>query len=131
MVPKSGELRFYMSESDSWRTTQNSGVMVIGESNTSRSGDNNFYTVIDDVLHVQYPMGRSVWLFKYRCNLKVVQVLQNKRIYDMPKVDDVENEQLNVLEIVVDHGWMNTSRMTLYAGLTLIPQSLKDQLYVM
>ena len=42
-----GELRFYMSKSDSWRTTQNSGVMVIGESNTSRSGDNNFYTIID------------------------------------------------------------------------------------
>ena len=30
-------------------------------------------------------------------------MVQNKRIWDIAKVDDVENEQLNVLKIVVDH----------------------------
>ncbi|KAA0056490.1 acidic leucine-rich nuclear phosphoprotein 32 family member A-like [Cucumis melo var. makuwa] len=40
--------------------------MVIGESDTSGSGDNNFYGVLDEVLHVKYPMRRSVWLFKCR-----------------------------------------------------------------
>ncbi|KAA0041912.1 CACTA en-spm transposon protein [Cucumis melo var. makuwa] len=29
--------------------------------------------------------------------------VNNKRIWDVPEVDDVENEQLNVLKIVVDH----------------------------
>ncbi|KAA0052301.1 CACTA en-spm transposon protein [Cucumis melo var. makuwa] len=58
-----------MSERDSRRTTQNNGVMVIGESNVSGSGDNNFYGVLDKVLHVQYLMGRSFWLFKYQCTM--------------------------------------------------------------
>ena len=30
-------------------------------------------------------------------------MVQNKLISDVPEVDDVENEQLNVLEIVVSH----------------------------
>ena len=30
-------------------------------------------------------------------------MVHNKRIWDVPEVDDVENEQLNILEIVVDH----------------------------
>ncbi|TYJ98632.1 CACTA en-spm transposon protein [Cucumis melo var. makuwa] len=38
--------------------------MIIGESNASGSGDNNFYCVLDEVLHVEYPLGRNVWLFK-------------------------------------------------------------------
>ncbi|KAA0067786.1 GDSL esterase/lipase [Cucumis melo var. makuwa] len=50
------------------------------------SGDNNFYGVLDEVLHVQYPLGRN-----------------NKRIWDVPEVDDIENEHLNVLEIIVSH----------------------------
>ena len=61
-----GGLRFHTLERDSRCTTQNSGVMVIGESDASESGDNNFYGVLDKVLHVQYPMGISVWLFKCR-----------------------------------------------------------------
>ncbi|TYK13950.1 cytochrome P450 CYP82D47-like [Cucumis melo var. makuwa] len=28
--------------------------------------DNNFYGVLDEVLDIQYPMGRHVWLFKCR-----------------------------------------------------------------
>ena len=32
-----------------------------------------------------------------------MQVVQNKCIWNLPKVDDVENEHLNVLEIVVSH----------------------------
>ena len=32
----------------------------------------------------------------------------------MPKVDDVENEQLNVLKSLLAIEWMNSSRMTLY-----------------
>ncbi|KAA0066656.1 CACTA en-spm transposon protein [Cucumis melo var. makuwa] len=78
-------LRFHTGELHSRRTTQNSGVMVIGESDASGSGDNNFYGVLDEVLH------------------KVVQVIQNKRIWDVPEVDDVENEHINILEVVVSH----------------------------
>ena len=61
-----GGLRFHTVELDSRHTTQNSGVMVIGESDTSGSGNNNFYNVLDEVLHIQYPLGRNVWLFKCR-----------------------------------------------------------------
>ncbi|TYK18561.1 CACTA en-spm transposon protein [Cucumis melo var. makuwa] len=38
-----GGLRYHISECDSQCTTQNSGLMVIGESDPSGSGDNNFY----------------------------------------------------------------------------------------
>ncbi|TYK15306.1 CACTA en-spm transposon protein [Cucumis melo var. makuwa] len=48
----------------------------------------------------------------------------------MPEVDDVENEHQNVLEIVVSHRVISTSRMTLCAGLTLILQLLKGRLCV-
>ncbi|KAA0051710.1 CACTA en-spm transposon protein [Cucumis melo var. makuwa] len=41
-----GGLRFHTSELGSRRTTQNSGVMVIGESNASGSGGNNFYGIM-------------------------------------------------------------------------------------
>ena len=40
--------------------------MVIGETNASESGNNNFYGVLDEELHAQYPMERKVWLFKCR-----------------------------------------------------------------
>ncbi|KAA0062362.1 CACTA en-spm transposon protein [Cucumis melo var. makuwa] len=96
--------------------TMESGVMVIGESDASGSDDNNFYGVLDEVLHVQYPLRRNVWLFKCRCNQgfyvddpnngsnwKVVQVIQNKRIWDVPEVEDVENEHINILEVVLSH----------------------------
>ncbi|KAA0042918.1 uncharacterized protein E5676_scaffold108G001430 [Cucumis melo var. makuwa] len=64
-----------MSECDSRRTTQNSGVMVIGESNASGSGNNNFYGVLDEVLHY-------VVIFEQfrrdRCNIpRVVEDLNN------------------------------------------------------
>ncbi|KAA0036909.1 late secretory pathway protein AVL9-like [Cucumis melo var. makuwa] len=113
--------------------------------------DNNFYGILDEVLHVQYSLGRNVWLFKCRWNdtvvnksrrtyvelaykslstsrfwyaeepvilatqahqvfyvddskngrnWKVVQVVQNKHIWDVPEVEDVENDHINVLEIV-------------------------------
>ncbi|TYK23129.1 uncharacterized protein E5676_scaffold142G001260 [Cucumis melo var. makuwa] len=119
-----GGVRFLMSEHDSQRITQNNGVMVIGKSNASGSCDNNFYGVLDEVLHVQYLMERSVWLFKCRwydtdikksyqvfylddpkngSNWKVVQVVQNKLIWDVSEVNYVENEELNALKIVVGH----------------------------
>ena len=59
-----GVVRFHMSERDSRCTTQNSKVMVIGESNASERDDNNLYDVLNEVLHVPYLMGRSVWLVK-------------------------------------------------------------------
>ena len=59
-------VKFYTTKRDFRCTTQNSGVMVIGESNVSGSDDNNFYDVLDEVLYVQYQVGRSVWLFKCR-----------------------------------------------------------------
>ncbi|KAA0051953.1 CACTA en-spm transposon protein [Cucumis melo var. makuwa] len=51
-----GGVRFHIVELDSRRTTQNSGVMVIGESDASGTDDNNFYGVLDEMLHVQYPI---------------------------------------------------------------------------
>ncbi|KAA0055173.1 hypothetical protein E6C27_scaffold2359G00020 [Cucumis melo var. makuwa] len=42
-------------------------------------------------------------ILEFRNNWKVVQVVQNKCIWDVPEVDDVENEQLNVLEIIAGH----------------------------
>ncbi|KAA0049800.1 hypothetical protein E5676_scaffold142G00360 [Cucumis melo var. makuwa] len=67
-----GGLRFLMLERDSRRTTQNSGVMVIGESDASESVENNFYGVLDEVLHIQYQLGRNFWLFKYRWHYVVI-----------------------------------------------------------
>ncbi|TYJ97707.1 gamma-aminobutyrate transaminase POP2 [Cucumis melo var. makuwa] len=72
-----GGLRFHTSELNSRCTTQNSGLMIFGVRDASGSGDNNFYGVVDEVLHVQYPFEK--------------------------KLDDVENEHLNLLEIVVSH----------------------------
>ncbi|KAA0066594.1 CACTA en-spm transposon protein [Cucumis melo var. makuwa] len=39
--------------------------MVIGESDASGSGDTNFYDVLNEVLYVQYPIGRNVWLINF------------------------------------------------------------------
>ncbi|KAA0045410.1 transposase family TNP2 [Cucumis melo var. makuwa] len=61
-----GGVRFHTPERGFWYTIQNSGVMVIGKSNANGSDDNNFYDVLDEVLHVQYLMERSVRLFKCR-----------------------------------------------------------------
>ena len=36
-------------------------------------------------------------------NWKIVQVVQNKRVWDVPEVEDIENDQLNVIEIVIEH----------------------------
>ncbi|TYK22152.1 acidic leucine-rich nuclear phosphoprotein 32 family member A-like [Cucumis melo var. makuwa] len=40
---------------------------------------------------------------KFGNNCKVVQVIQNKRIWDVSEVDDVQNEHINILEVVVSH----------------------------
>ena len=45
-----GGVRFHTIDCDSQCTTQNSGVMVVGESNTSGGDDNNFYGVLEEVL---------------------------------------------------------------------------------
>ena len=36
-------------------------------------------------------------------NWKIVQVVQNKHVWDVPEVKDVKNAQLNVLEIIIGH----------------------------
>ena len=36
-------------------------------------------------------------------NWKIVQVVQNKHVWNVPKVKDIENDQLNVLEVIVKH----------------------------
>ncbi|TYK17801.1 uncharacterized protein E5676_scaffold306G00490 [Cucumis melo var. makuwa] len=36
-------------------------------------------------------------------NWKVVQVIQNKRIWDVPEVEDVQNDHINILKVVVSH----------------------------
>ena len=61
-----GGVQFYTIDRDFRRTTQNSGVMVVGESSASGSDDNNCYGVLDEVLSIQYPMGRRIWLFECR-----------------------------------------------------------------
>ncbi|KAA0049610.1 CACTA en-spm transposon protein [Cucumis melo var. makuwa] len=111
-----GELRFHTSECDSWRTTQISEVMVIGESDANGSGDNNFYDVRDEcctsnirleedpvILATQAHQVFYLDNLKNGSNWKVVQVVQNKRKWNVPKVDYIENEQRNVLPIVVGH----------------------------
>ena len=52
-------------------------------------------TQTHQVLYLEDPKNGS--------KLKVVQVVQNKHIWDVSEVDDIKNEQLNVIEIVVDH----------------------------
>ena len=47
-----GGVRFHTSERNFQHTTQNSDVMVIGESNANGSDNNNFYGDLDEVLHV-------------------------------------------------------------------------------
>ena len=49
-------VRFHTSERNFRRTTQNSGVIVIGESSAFGNGDNNFYGVLDEVLYIQFLM---------------------------------------------------------------------------
>ncbi|TYK11066.1 uncharacterized protein E5676_scaffold73G00520 [Cucumis melo var. makuwa] len=88
-----GGVRFHTIELDSRRTTQNSGIMVIGESDESGTSDNNFYDVLDEVLHVQYPLGRNVWLFKCRWY----------DTEDVLEVEDVQNDHINILKVVVSH----------------------------
>ena len=72
-------IKFHTVEFDSRCTTQNSGVMVIGENDTSGSGDNNFYNDLNEVLHVQYSLGRNVWLFK--CRWYDTDVNKSQRIH--------------------------------------------------
>ena len=178
-----GGVRFHLLERDFRRTTQNSGVMVVGEGN-GVDANNNFYGVLDEVLHVQYPFEQHARLFKYRwfdtnknkkprmhkelgyksintshflfaevpvilatqahqvfyledpknsTNWKIVQVLQNKRVWDVLEVEDTENDQLNVLEIIVVGHRVEEHIIqgTLYARLKLILQLWKDQMYIM
>ena len=32
-----------------------------------------------------------------------MQVIQNKRIWDVPEVEDVQNDHINIVEVVVSH----------------------------
>ena len=49
-------VRFHKLERVFQRTTQNSGVMLVGEG-SGGGVENNFYGVLDEVLHIQYPFG--------------------------------------------------------------------------
>ncbi|KAA0051011.1 uncharacterized protein E5676_scaffold675G00870 [Cucumis melo var. makuwa] len=71
-----GELRFHTLERDSRCTTQNNGVMA------------------HQIFYLGDPKNGTNW--------KVVQVIQNQCIWDVPEVEDVKNEQLKVLEIIVE-----------------------------
>ncbi|KAA0026277.1 CACTA en-spm transposon protein [Cucumis melo var. makuwa] len=102
-------LRFHTSELDSRRTTQNSRVMVIGESVASGNDDNNFYGVLNKVLHEPVMFATQAHQVFYiddpknGINWKVMHIVQNKRIWDVQEVDDGKNDHINVLEIVVSH----------------------------
>ena len=54
-------------------------MIVIGESDASGSGDNNFYGVLNKVLHVQFSMERNVWLFK--CEWYDTDINKSQRTY--------------------------------------------------
>ena len=54
-----GGVHFHTFERDSRHTTQNSGVVVVDEG--SEGADNNFYDVLDEVLHVQYSFKLHAW----------------------------------------------------------------------
>ena len=61
-------------------------------------------------------------------NWRVVQVVQNKWIWDVPEVDDVDNEQLNIVEIVDnEHQVGETVEDDTCTDPTLILQLLKDR----
>ena len=47
-----GRVRFHMVKCDFWCTTQNSGVMVVGEKSNGGSANKSFYGVLDEVLYV-------------------------------------------------------------------------------
>lgn len=141
--------RFHTIEHDNRRTTQNSGVMVVG--GLDKEGNElRFYGVLNEVLDLQYAKGRHLIMFKCRWfdtdekkerlrldlggytsintseywyvdepfifpheahqvyylddlkfgkSWKVVQVVQNKRLWDVPEVEDLGNEQLELLEM--------------------------------
>ena len=59
-----GGVRFHTIDRDFRRTTQNSGVMVVGENSASGSDNNNFYGGLNEVLSIQYLMRCRVWLLK-------------------------------------------------------------------
>ncbi|KAA0053293.1 CACTA en-spm transposon protein [Cucumis melo var. makuwa] len=52
-------------------------------------------TQAHQVFYVDDPKNGSNW--------KVVQVIQNKRIWDVPEVKNVQNDHINILEVVVSH----------------------------
>ncbi|TYK11884.1 uncharacterized protein E5676_scaffold177G00390 [Cucumis melo var. makuwa] len=52
-------------------------------------------TQAHQVFYVDDPKNGSNW--------KVVQVIQNKCIWDVPEVKDVQNDHINILEVVVSH----------------------------
>lgn len=70
-----------MVESDSQRTTQNSGFIFVNENSDKGSTDKNVYGVLDEVLEFQYVFGRRVWAFKCRWfdtdNKKVIEYRWN------------------------------------------------------
>ena len=76
-----GGVRFHTLKRDSWCTTQNSGVIVVGEGSGGSGGgvDNYFYCVLDEVLHAQYPFRRHAWLFK--CRWFDTYINKNHRMY--------------------------------------------------
>ena len=52
-------------------------------------------TQIHQVFYLEDPKNGTNW--------KIIQLVQNKRVWNMPKVEDTKNNQLHVLEIVVEH----------------------------
>ena len=49
-------VQFHMIDRDFWRTTKNSGVLVVGENIGNGTANKNFYSVLDKVLSIQYSM---------------------------------------------------------------------------
>jgi len=139
-------VRFHCIERDNCRTTQNSGVMACGETN---SDETNYYGVLEGIYNLEYPKSRRVYLFKcnwfdtdvkknrfrydlgfklintsrfwykddpyilatqaiqvfyiddpkLRNNWKIVQIVQNKQVWDVPEVEELENEDIELLEV--------------------------------
>ncbi|KAA0062809.1 Cysteine-rich RLK (RECEPTOR-like protein kinase) 8 [Cucumis melo var. makuwa] len=96
---------------DSWNTTQNSGVMVIGESDVSGSADNNFYGPMSsfpsgfneiDATFLEFAevLDNPVWVDVSREYIEVVKI-DLQRFFVLDFNDQVTNR-------IIEHHMLNT-----------------------
>ena len=60
-----------------------------------------------------------------------MQVIQNKRIWDVPEVEDVQNDHINIVEVVVSHQVDDHIEDDTLCRTDVDPTIVKDRLCVM